>query len=863
MYTKCIYISVFVLFLTSNIWGQLNESKIKAGLIYKFISTIDWPDQAINDTLNIGIFGTDTAMVDELKQFCVTSALKGVINEVDWLNGNKLHTNQQVVFFDDGYDKQLLSVSSMFGEKPVLIITYNSDEPILTMINMQKQKRDKTISYTINKEKIEDAGLVYKPELLLHGGDVSDIKELYIETSLKLNERAQELDSLGRQVEKMLNQREYYKQEVSKAQLSIDSIKTSVANKEQEVTSLNQLILAKDANLDYLGKELQFQLIQKNKLANELSRQLDSIKQAELDLSYLNKELGSLNNLIQKNQLTLNNQKLKIESQKKVLFFVAISGVGLFITVLSIAFALRAKRLLANRLKFLVDKKTYDLNLSRQYYKGLFDNSPVAICEFDFTGLIGFIKQHAGKNQMQIDLMSDDLVLEAVTKIEVKDINKQAAKLFAVKSKVEFIQNYINLFTEESVTGLRNVYKHLHSGTLSFEFEMVRKSKTNSIIHLIESLVVLPESEGDFSKVIVSMLDITDLKMYEKELVKHRDHLEDLVKERANEIIQLNDDLFNANEELHSKNDDLSNKNKQLRKQQEEISELNENLVFANNQLEEQKEELIRTIDQLNETQKQLVESEKMASLGMLTAGVAHEINNPVNFISGGNQALELMLGELWHGINKELTEENSQISLMRFAKDNNVDDLKNNIKEITDIINVGVHRINEIVKSLQNYAQRDTDRYSEVKVEEEINSALGMLKNKYENKVAVTIDCSGVGTIISSSVKLNQVIVNVLSNAFDAISTNGVMAIKGKGFDENYIELSFSDNGKGMTDEELSRIFDPFYTTKEPGEGTGLGMYLSYGIVEQLKGKISVVSEKGAGTTVKIVLPKNVNSEL
>lgn len=853
--SKQIYISVFFLLAFNVAFGQLKESKIKAGLLYKFIGSVDWPEGSLKDTLHVGVVSTDTLMVDEFRLYCKASWLKNIPNRVNWVDDGFNVDGKNVLFFDENMDEYVLDASSVLKNKPVLIITYNSEESILTMINMVKQKRDKTLSYTVNKDKILEAGLMYEPELLLYGGTEGDLKEMYIETSLKLNQRAKQLDSVNKQVLEMHERQKLYMNEVYQAQLRIDSIKETVRNKENDVLALNNLILKKDEGLVALSEELKNQRYQKDKLAKELNNQMDSIVQAESDLEYLNKKLNSLNNLIDRNQQTLNKQKVKIESQKRVLLFAAVSGIGLLITILSIAFALRAKRALTKKLTFLVNERTHDLNLSKQYYKGLFDNSPVAICEFDLSDLMSFINKNLKEHNYSLESISDATLLKAVGKIKIKDINKQTAMLFAVESKEEFVKYYSTFYNESSIPGLRHVIGKLLAGNKNVEFELVRKNKNNSTIHLIESLVLLPEFEGDFTKVVVSMLDITDLKLYEQELLKHRDHLEDLVKERAREILQLNDDLFNANEELQSKNNDLSAKNNQLHKQQEEISALNNELIDANNMLEEQKEELIRTIDQLNETQKQLVESEKMASLGMLTAGVAHEINNPVNFISGGSQALELMLNDLWDKFNNSKGQ-----TVDSFVKENKIVDLEKDIKELTDSINVGVYRIHEIVKSLQNYAQRDTDRYSEVVVEEEVNSALAILKNKYKDRVKVIVDCEKVDWIKTAPVKLNQVVVNILSNAFDAIEKEGEVRVNAKNIDNKFVEISFNDSGIGMTEEEQSKIFDPFFTTKAPGKGTGLGMYLSYGIIEQLKGKIQVSSEKGSGTLVTLILPKSID---
>jgi signal transduction histidine kinase len=362
---------------------------------------------------------------------------------------------------------------------------------------------------------------------------------------------------------------------------------------------------------------------------------------------------------------------------------------------------------------------------------------------------------------------------------------------------------------------------------MQFNYEIKRISFKNEPIDLVQSVYVIPNNTNPFSKVIVSMLDITKLKEYEREIIQHRNHLEELVEKRTEKII-----------------------------------ELNKNLTTVNKQINEQKEELQSTVTKLKETQSQLIESEKMASLGMLTAGVAHEINNPINFISSGNQALEMIANDIWDKLNL--------INILVENNDNS--DIKNKLKTIlteindenynvivTDILNniqMGVNRVVKIVESLQSYSRKSENTETLVDIEQTFEESLTILNNKFKNRINIIKEFNNTPPFLCALNKLEQVLINLLSNSFDAISNEGTVHISTKINSKKTVEISIKDDGCGIKKEDLNKIFDPFFTTKDPNKGTGLGMYITYGIINQLNGNISIDSTINKGTTVTIKLP-------
>jgi len=233
------------------------------------------------------------------------------------------------------------------------------------------------------------------------------------------------------------------------------------------------------------------------------------------------------------------------------------------------------------------------------------------------------------------------------------------------------------------------------------------------------------------------------------------------------------------------------------------------------------------TLNQLKETQAQLIQSEKMASLGVLTAGVAHELNNPLNYIAGGFTALE-----------------------QNFKENNlNIDEAS----EYLSWIKTGTERATNIVKSL-NLFSRSSESHTEVcNVHSILDDCLLMLTHRFDGKIKIIKKYTEYSDEIFGNIgKLHQVFLNILGNAMDAIKTDGEIIIETKST-ENYLKVHIKDNGKGISTENLSKVFDPFFTTKSPGFGTGLGLSITHSIVSEHNGKIKITSKQNSQTTVKI----------
>ncbi len=269
---------------------------------------------------------------------------------------------------------------------------------------------------------------------------------------------------------------------------------------------------------------------------------------------------------------------------------------------------------------------------------------------------------------------------------------------------------------------------------------------------------------------------------------------------------------------------------------------------------------MTEAFEQLKMAQSKLVESEKMASLGVLTAGVAHEINNPVNFISGGIQSLkenydeiEMLLKDMLQYHKQQSAELWEQIEQKRKQLD--IEKLLPEVEELFLSIRNGAKRTTEIVKGLRNFSRLDETDKKRAKMEEGLDNTIIILNNRLKNRVTVVKEYGETPELMCFPGQLNQVFLNVLYNAADAIEGKGEIKVKTYA-DEKFIHISIKDNGSGIPEEIKSRIFEPFFTTKDVGKGTGLGLSIAYGIIEKHNGSMEVISEIGKGTEFVISIP-------
>jgi signal transduction histidine kinase len=388
---------------------------------------------------------------------------------------------------------------------------------------------------------------------------------------------------------------------------------------------------------------------------------------------------------------------------------------------------------------------------------------------------------------------------EAVFLLEndiVIDCNAEAKKLFGEKIYKELIYNIFprlqssgretHLIWEEKINEIKQGIK------LPFTLNLKTSQDKEAFCDI--GLNELELKHHTYIQVIIR--DITQRKKREDQLRQYRIELE----KRSIELQLINEDLKKSNEQLQDKNLDLEN-----------------------------------TLDILNKAKVQLVESEKMASIGILTAGVAHEINNPLNFIKTGLYGIESIIED------DDLTD---------------TTEIKQEIKSIALKMGIGVDKVAEIVKSLNHFSRNNQLEFQKCSLNKILINCLSILNHEFKNKIAIkqTFLKNNI-ELLGNESKLHQVFLNLILNSIQSIETTGEIEINSK-LNQNEAIITITDTGKGIPEAFKNKIFDPFFTTKPAGKGTGLGLSIVMQIIKDHHGDITFASAEGKGTVVTLILP-------
>ena len=275
--------------------------------------------------------------------------------------------------------------------------------------------------------------------------------------------------------------------------------------------------------------------------------------------------------------------------------------------------------------------------------------------------------------------------------------------------------------------------------------------------------------------------------------------------------------------------------------------------------LHQEKAEQAALIKRLEEAHNQLLQSEKMASIGQLAAGVAHEINNPIGYVSSNLGTLRGYVGSLLDLIEAyesvELPEgaARERIEVAKTRAD--LDYLRGDIVDLMSETGDGITRVRGIVQDLKDFAHADKGEWVLADIHKGLQSTLNVVNNEIKYKARVVKEYGELPMLRCLPAQLNQVFMNLLVNAAHAIEEQGSIIIR-TGVRDDMAWVEIADTGSGIPAHLLTRIFDPFFTTKPVGKGTGLGLSISYGIVQKHGGSIEVVSEPGQGTTFRVLLP-------
>lgn len=481
----------------------------------------------------------------------------------------------------------------------------------------------------------------------------------------------------------------------------------------------------------------------------------------------------------------------------------------------------------------------------------------------------------------------------------------------AMKQGLDALLNYEADASKTAFTSaLKQISTHESSflkimNTITFQYadeakEKIDFLKTIELVLLILTLVVLLFEVFYIFQPAIRKLDASfkiierktkDLSAANGELAEKNDLVQEYLdqvsaqneelQQQSEELVTSNENLKETQSELEENIQDKETLNEELLQNTEELMQINEKLEESHYKLtdalaetkeketilQKQKDVLEQAMSELKETQMQLVQSEKLSSIGQLTAGVAHEINNPVNFIYAGASTLQQTLNDLnlllgkYTEIDASLSHEKLVTKLQdieHYKKQIFFEDLNDDVTGLMSDILLGAERTRDIVKSLRTFTRLDENTVKEVDLHENIDSTLIILNGELKDRVEVIKNYDGTLPKIDCHIgQLNQVFLNLINNGSQAIEGEGTLTITTKFLPTtDQVAISISDTGKGIKEASMSKIFDPFYTTKPVGEGTGLGLSICRKIIDKHDGKIEVRSEVGKGTTFMITLP-------
>jgi len=770
---KKFIICFLLVFYSISVFSQINEDKLKASVLFYIAGYINWPSGTSQTNFNIGIFGKNISIKEELTLISQRKKINGKLIVIQDLESIQDLQKFDLLFVCKTQNNQVESIFQSAITKGILVVTDEMQNNLFTMINFKKNKENNEIGFEINKQNIILAKLDYQSDLLLYGGTELDIKELYRATQ-KL------LETEKTNVALLKNENQQIQLEINEKNNQISKLEKNITKANLILFTLNDTIKLQKQNISQSNIQLALQQMQYQSMHEKFKKLTFTFTHLNDSIGQQTHRLNNLDNIIKERESTIQNQSATIgekdillKAEQKNVLLMRLFSVTLFLLGLLIFWAYRQKRKYNNILEIKVEERTQELKTSNEQLA----NSERNYREI-FNATTEAILIHNVSDGSLIDVNNSMLSLYGYTKDQLQSVSLRNLSAGTIS------------YTEKDA--LVYFKTALEKGNASFEWYA---RKNNGDCFWVD--VVLKKANiGGQERVIAVVRDIDEKKKIAIELENYRNNLELIVKERTEELAAANEELTATNEELYF-----------------------------------QREQLQTTLNALNSAQNQLIHSEKMASLGILSAGIAHEINNPLNFINGGILGLETYFME-------HLEEHFSPVAPLIHA------------------IHEGVKRASDIVSSLSHYSRQENLPRTNCNIHSIIDRCLVMLQNQLKHKIEIQkkyVESNYL--LVANESQLHQAILNILANSIQAIEEKGIICIETEISDEELI-IKITDSGIGISQENLEKIFDPFFTTKDPGKGTGLGLSITYKIIKDHQGFLKYISKLGEGTKVILTLP-------
>ena len=778
---KQILLLLVISFYGLKVSAQSDEERIKASMLFYLSGYIEWPASKKFDKFTIGLLGARNSFQSELNQI---SRSNRKIHEksisVIQVNPTQIPKNINVLFVGPEHYKTAKPIYEFCKENAILFVTDELENKMYTVINFFYNKEKQAINFEVNKQNIILSKLNYIDEILIYGGNILDVKELYQSTQKLLQEEGLKVEGLSNELKDMSEQIaekdskikqknteiEVLNSEIEQIDLTLEKMTDSISHLQTMMEHSLMEVRRNQENNTLLLND--YQNIDKQKRLQEkiISDNLDTLQK-------LDAEIEKRENVIKSQSMDLEKQNVKLKNKDKALYISLIFGLAAISLMFFSVYAYRIKNKYNKLLEKTVEERTSELLKSEQNYREIFNGVADSILIQDEQGKILAVNE----SMLSTFGYNED---------ELKDLN-------------------INILSDEkSGYTVERAEEMLQKAKINgqYEFDWLAKKKSGDAFWI--NVILRSAKIGGEELYLTVLRDIDDNKKNELELTKYRTRLEELVKEQT-------EDLEATNEELQSTNEELYEKNKIINLQNDELN---------------------KTLAYLKEAQAQLLQADKMASLGVLTAGVAHEINNPLNYIMGAFHGIELIHNEKSYQENEET------------------------LGRLLHSLHTGVLRAAEIVKGLNQFSRDSKSLEENCDLNVIMDNCLVMLNNKLKHHITIEKSyCPEDLTIKGNVGNIHQVFLNLLNNAENAIEGEGTINILTKR-NSNDIIIKIKDSGEGIPAENLHRITDPFFTTKEPGKGTGLGLSIVYKIIQEHGGSMEFDSSSKLGTVVTLKFP-------
>ncbi len=798
---------------------QVTDNQIKIGYIYYFLKYVNWENEDKLDTFKVAIFSKDTLMIELLKSL-ERQKVKNKPIHVSSFKTLEDIKNCHLLFVTNSSNYFINDIFDLIKGKNTLLVTDRYEYQQYTMINFIYNENSK-IQFEYNAKNIENARLKISSELFAYGGKEPDIRKLYleIEKSLKIEKEksetyVKELSSKEKEIQDMNSKIQELSLDIKNDKKEIDILQQKISSQISELTNLQDKTRKQQKDIDDKSLILynqQSEIVKQEKQLSDQKKAVDAKQQqVELYSKILNdqkKEISIGQEKIQKQEKVLFSQNQRIRVQRMFLILL----VSIALMAIAVVFLIYHNYKIKQQKNLQLEEMNYELNNKQNEILYQAEQLEHKNAELEKLSIV------ARETANAVMIMNE--------KGEFEWMNEGFTRLYGYTLE-EFRKNRGHCLTEASVyDNIEEIMETLLKEKNTISYETPNYNRKGEKIWVHTTLTPILDENREIKKLITIDSEITRLKESELDIIK---------------------------------------KNEEIQRQSKELFNQAEHLLQLNRELESKKNNLEEAITKLKNVQTQLVESEKMVILGQLTAGIAHEINNPVSFINSGIEGIKISISQLIGLLDsyEKITPKNVETKLKEIdllKQEMDYSGLLTDIDNLTTDVKTGIFRTIEIIKELRTFSRLDESDIKLTDLHKNIDSTLVILRNKYFDKIELIKDYGDIPEIECYPGKINQVFLNILVNAIQAIKDKGKITIKTSLTTIDSIEyalVSIIDTGPGMTDEVKKKIFEPFFTTKNAGEGTGLGLSISLNIIETHKGSIDVQSKPGEGSTFNIYIP-------